>query len=418
MIEAAELSQAIAIVWDQIASGLGDDRETFECRLTPLLRRLDGAPGPDQAAAIQSILELFKEFEAAYRELLQAISWFAKGAARPAGSVKMERYTAVPVYYGTDRAVANSHGQLVSYGGERGDGELALGLAEVSMPDDHRMGAIEKPRIWKLQFREDPKKHVVVLRVEPLALAAFTARAKGVLNRSSKKEILLFVHGYNVGFDDAVCRAAQIAYDLHFEGLPALYSWPSEGSVPKYTVDETNVTWSRKRFEQFVGILRESLGAEAIHIVAHSMGTRLVADTIASMATPMTSHGARVRQTVFAAPDIDAAMFKDLAAAFPKKAERFTLYASSEDKAIKASRFIHKYPRAGESGLGLVVVPSLDTVDATAIDTSLMGHSYYGDNRSVLTDLFELIRRGSPPEERFGLVPKDRYGARYWLFSP
>ena len=78
----------------------------------------------------------------------------------------------------------------------------------------------------------------------------------------------------------------------------------------------------------------------------------------------------------------------------------------------------HKYPRVGESGLGLLVVDSIDTVDATAIDTSFVGHSYYGDNRSVLTDVFELIRRGSPPAERFGLVPKERYGGRYWLFSP
>ena len=420
MIEASELSQAIANTWDQIALVLGDDREPFECQLTTLLRRLDGTRDPDQAAVIRSILDLFQKFDAAHRQLIQAISRVAshrsKGVAMPAGFVKMDRYTVVPVFYGTDRAVAGKHDAPVSYGCERGD--LALGIAEVSIPDDHRMGEIERPRLWKLQFREDPKKHVVVLGLEPLSPTAFSARAQGALNRSSKKEVLLFVHGYNVGFADAVSRAAQIAYDLHFEGLPALYSWPSEGSVPKYTVDETNVTWSRPRFAQFLSVIRENLGAETIHIIAHSMGNRLVAETIASMTPPLTTRGARIRQIVFAAPDIDAATFRDLAAAFHKKAERFTLYASSEDKALKASKVIHKYPRAGESGLALVVIGSVDTVDATAVDTSLMGHSYYGENRSVLTDIFELIRRGSPPEERFGLMPKEKYGARYWLFSP
>jgi esterase/lipase superfamily enzyme len=416
MIETGQLSQAIATTWDQIALDLGNDRETFESQLMPLLRRLEGTPGPDQAAVVRSILELFRRFDAAHSRLSQAISWFSKGAGMPAGSVKMDRYTSVPVCYGTDRSVENSHsGGLVSYGCERG--ELSVGFAEVSIPDDHRMGEIEKPRLWKLQFREDPRKHVIVSGVEPLSIEAFARRTQGALNRSSKKEVLLFVHGYNVGFADAVCRTAQIAYDLHFEGLPALYSWPSEGSVPKYTIDETNVTWSRPRFAQFLGLLRENLGAEAIHIIAHSMGNRLVVETIAALAIPINSHGARIRQIVFAAPDIDASTFKDLATAFHGKAERFTLYASSEDKAIKASKLIHKYPRAGDSGLGLVVVDSVDTVDTAALDTSFVGHSYYGDNRSVLTDIFELIRRGSPPEERFGLVRKERYGARYWLFS-
>lgn len=131
-----------------------------------------------------------------------------------------------------------------------------------------------------------------------------------------------------------------------------------------------------------------------------------------------TQSAARLRQVVFAAPDIDTATFKDLATAFHEKAERFTLYASSEDKALKASKAIHKYPRAGESGHALVIVGSVDTVDATAVDTSLLGHSYYGDNRSVLADVFQLIQRESPPQERFVLKPKEKYGARYWLFSP
>jgi hypothetical protein len=94
------------------------------------------------------------------------------------------------------------------------------------------------------------------------------------------------------------------------------------------------------------------------------------------------------------------------------------LYASSADQALVASKLVHKYPRAGDSGVGLVVTDTVDTVDATVVDTSLMGHASYGDNRAVLTDLFDLIRRGSPPADRFGLKPARRYGMRYWQFSP
>ena len=86
------------------------------------------------------------------------------------------------------------------------------------------------------------------------------------------------------------------------------------------------------------------------------------------------------------------------------------LYASSKDRALGVSKRIHGYPRAGDSGDGLVVLPSVDTIDATDVDTSLVGHSYYGDNRSILTDLFTLLKHGNAPP-RFGMT---RAGLRAW----
>jgi esterase/lipase superfamily enzyme len=414
MILADVLTQAIANTWDQIALTLEDDRELFECHLTTLMRRLDGTRGLDQEAVIRSILELFQKFDAAHMQLIQALN-LSKGAHEPAGSVKKDRYVDVPVFYGTNRAVAGRPDGSISYGSDRG--ELSFGIADVSIPDDHQKGNIEKPRLWKLQFREDPGKHVMVLGIEPVSPTAFAARAQSAVTGSAIKEVLVFIHGYNVAFRDAVERTAQVAYDLEFGGLPALFSWPSEGSILRYNIDLNNVDWSRPRFAQFLSLVRENLGAETVHLIAHSMGNRLVAETIANLIAPQTNRGARIRQIVFAAPDIDAGTFKDFAKAFHKKAERFTLYASSEDKALKASKVLHRYPRAGESGLGLVVVDSVDTVDATAVDTSLMGHSYYGDCRSVISDIYYVIR-GSPPHERFGLRPRQRDGAPYWLFSP
>jgi esterase/lipase superfamily enzyme len=280
------------------------------------------------------------------------------------------------------------------------------------------MGRIDRPQWWKLQFREDPVRHILVHSIQVFSEGDFVDRARGTLRDAAKKEVLIFVHGYLTGFHDAVVRAAQVAYDLHFEGLAAVYSWPSEGTAPRYLVDETNVSWSRPHFARFIAILREQLGADTVHVVAHSMGNRLIAETLASMADPTRAGVAPLKQVVFAAPDVDAATFKDLAAGFQRKAARFTLYASSKDVAIKASKAIHKYSRAGESGLDLVVVDSLDTVDVSAVDSSLVGHSYYAENRSILSDLFYLIRNGAAPEQRFGLIPQDKYGSRYWAFRP
>jgi len=59
----------------------------------------------------------------------------------------------------------------------------------------------------------------------------------------------------------------------------------------------------------------------------------------------------------------------------------------------------------------------VDTIDATAVDTGLLGHSYYGDNRSILTDIFHAINKDDPPDKRFGIRPAKSYNLTYWLLS-
>ena len=126
----------------------------------------------------------------------------------------------------------------------------------------------------------------------------------------------------------------------------------------------------------------------------------------------------RLRQIMFAAPDVDAGHFTQLVDEFAGRAERFTLYASSRDYALEASQKIHKYPRAGDSGDGLVVTYGVDTVDATGVTTDLMGHSYYGDNRSIISDVFTLIRHGFAPADRPSLERHVRGETAYSRFKP
>lgn len=78
---------------------------------------------------------------------------------------------------------------------------------------------------------------------------------------------------------------------------------------------------------------------------------------------------------------------------------------------------VHGYDRAGESGEKIVLLDGVDTIDVSAIDTNLIGHFYYGDNRSVLSDMFSLIQ-GQPVSKRFGLKQKTKHRRQYWVFQP
>jgi esterase/lipase superfamily enzyme len=302
------------------------------------------------------------------------------------------------------------------YGGDRG--ELELGTCEVSVPKDHRLGALESPTVLRLEFREDPERHVVLLGVHPESAKEFYADLRGCMAKAARKEAFVFVHGYNVGFETAVRRTAQIAYDLKFEGAPIAYSWPSQEGLLSYVVDETNVAWTVPHLKGFLLGIAEQSGATSVHLVAHSMGNRALTSALRELAVEHKGACPRFHEVVLTAPDIDADVFRrDLAPAIVGTADRVTLYASSNDEALIASRLVHGFRRAGESGDKVLVVPGVDTIDVSEVDTSLIGHSYYGSNSTVLADLFELVQGSKPPDQRRWLRPMRLGALTYWKFS-
>jgi esterase/lipase superfamily enzyme len=123
----------------------------------------------------------------------------------------------------------------------------------------------------------------------------------------------------------------------------------------------------------------------------------------------------RFQEIILSAPDIDAEVFLRLAAHIKTAGQRVTLYASKHDRALQMSKYFNGYPRAGDATDEVIVVPGIDSIDASAVDTSLMGHSYYGGSRSVLDDIFYLIR-GLRVSERAGIRASN--DGRYWVFQP
>jgi esterase/lipase superfamily enzyme len=293
---------------------------------------------------------------------------------------------------------------------------LELGTCEVTIPPDHRVGKVESPSVLRFEFREDPEKHVVLQRVVRLPEGKFFDDLTACVDASAARQAFVFVHGYNIGFDDAVKRTAQIAYDLKFDGAAVCYSWPSHAGLARYTQDEANVAWTVTQLETFLRDVAERTGARRVHLVAHSMGNRALLQAVERMA--LRGDGPTFGQVVLAAPDVDAGEFRNrYAPALAQVARRVTLYASSNDQALVASTKIHGYTRAGLSGEHLVVAPGLDTVDVSPIDTSLIGHSYYGDNPLMIRDLAAVIGLDLPADGRQWLrrtlLTPD---AIYWAF--
>lgn len=320
----------------------------------------------------------------------------------------------VPVFFATDRERTAKAGPAAMFGAGRG--RLQFGQVDVSIPPGHRRGEVETPKWWKLEFSADPAKHLTFRGAEHFEDdGTFSEALARRFSETGRRAALIFVHGYNVSFDAAVLRTAQIAFDLRFRGAAVLYSWPSGGKVLDYTRDENNALWTVPHFEAFLRTLLDGAEVETVHVIAHSMGNRVVTDALREMSDVDTS---RLDQVVLAAPDIDADVFRQLSPKVTIRARQFTLYASSKDLALRASKLVHGYQRAGDTDPEVLVVLPVVSVDASEADTNLLGHSYIGDGTSILADIDRLLETGAPPQERrFFLDPVDRGADRYWVFK-
>jgi esterase/lipase superfamily enzyme len=320
----------------------------------------------------------------------------------------------VTVFYATDRD--RTRASPVSYGsGRNAAGQLQLGTTTVRIPRDHRIGVVERPTIWTL-WREDADRHFVIEGIRELSRDVFYAQMRATIARSTGRQAFVFVHGFNVTFESAVYRTAQMAYDLSFDGAPILYSWPSEGALLKYAADLNNNDWTVEHLRTFLDELSAQSGARTVHLIAHSMGNRALLHALAGLAG-RGAPGPRFNQLALTAPDIDADEFRQLSAAIRPLITRATLYASSNDLALLASSAYQGYQRAGDTRPSVVVVDEIDTVDVSAVDSNLIGHFYYGDNRSVISDLFYVLQ-GRPAGGRATLRPEMAGARQYWVFRP
>lgn len=289
----------------------------------------------------------------------------------------------------------NSERQGVVYGPTRHRGGVKhYGYCDVSIPPTHQVGEVETPQFGL----EDESRHVILRSVEVLEREAYFEELRRVMSQfADSHACFVFIHGYNVDFDSAAKRTAQIHYDLKFQGVPIFYSWPSRASLRHYFSDRNEVQFSRQLIKEFLLDVVEKSGADRVHVIAHSMGADAVAGAIASM----DSDREVFDQIILAAPDIDADVFLDqVAPRLSRLSKRTTLYCSRNDWALRSSYYFNDSWRAGDSSRGLLVAPDFDTIDASSIDTELLGHSYYGNCVDILNDVAELFLHNPEPADR------------------
>jgi esterase/lipase superfamily enzyme len=234
------------------------------------------------------------------------------------------------------------------FNGERADG-ISYAAITVSIPPDsaRKVGEIQ----WPASFPGDPSRDFVTTSAEVIdkqrLSAAVTARAR----MSGQTKALVFVHGFNNRFDDAVYRLAQIVHDAKAPGIPVLFTWPSRGEIAlrAYTYDRESANYSRDALEEVLDMLAANPNITEINILAHSMGNWVALEALRTMSVRARRIDSKVRFVMLVAPDVDVDVFKSQIRRMGEVRPKFLLFVSKDDRALSLAQTLWGgVPRLGE----------------------------------------------------------------------
>ena len=329
------------------------------------------------------------------------------------------------IFYATNRKRTGSREPIEFYGGDRADAPyIDYGRCEISIPANHKRGVMESPFLG-LNFFRDNKQHIILKSITPLSAESFFSTINSKIapglrkTRQGQGDLVIFIHGFNVTFEYAAKRTAQIAFDYGFQGVPLMFSWPSDGKLISYPSDREDMTWSVTHIEQFFNDVLTRARAKRVHLIAHSMGNQGLIDALNTMALRRGGNGPPLFENIIlSAPDFDAELFQQQVA--PNTitlAKRWTLYSSKKDGVLNISTSFNSSWRLGLSPV--TIVPGMDIIDASEVEVTPWSlpesHSYFASKQTVVDDIISTLKGVTPA--RRNLLSRTKNGSTYWMID-
>ncbi|MDS7595751.1 alpha/beta hydrolase [Agrobacterium tumefaciens] len=283
---------------------------------------------------------------------------------------------------------------------------------DISIPPSHRKGKIEWPNA-----KPNPRTDFVVTRASMLPETEFNDDLGHVLR--SGRQVGLFVHGYNYSYQEALFRAAQMAADADINGVPVVFSWPSQANVTGYVADKESAAYSRDALAGLMRDLTRQSRKGKVVVFGHSMGGWLVMEALRQLRFEGKNDVIARLQVVLAAPDIDADVFRKQIEVVGRLDPPLTVLVSKDDRALKASSIL---------GADVTRIGALDVEDPQVQEAALkegvqfvdisnlkasdpLNHDRYAALAALLPQLEANRRQGGSEIGRAGAFVFDALGA-------
>lgn len=231
---------------------------------------------------------------------------------------------------------------------------------------------------------------------------------------SQRKEIILFVHGFNNSFEDSIFTLSGIWHFLGRQGVPISYSWPADhGGVLGYIVDRESGEFTIYHLKETLKILFSMPEIERIHIIAHSRGSDVTTTALREMMLESRAKGQdvkkqfRIANLILAAPDLDFGVMTQrlMAEKFGTAIGRITIYTTQSDIALAFAQQLMTGKRFGAITASDLtenqkqIFKTVGNVHIVTVgqDSEFIGHAYFHKDPAVSSDLIRLITTDAEP---------------------
>lgn len=224
--------------------------------------------------------------------------------------------------------------------GEMFNGERARAPAFADMTISIPPSKVRKEGqvVWPKRLPSNPATDFATIRADDLNVGEARKWLSASVRKTPDGSVLVFVHGFNNRFEDAVYRFAQIVHDSGVHSAPVLVTWPSRGSLLAYGYDRESTNYTRNALETLFQYLAKDSQVKEVSILAHSMGNWLALESLRQMAIRNGRLPEKFKNVMLAAPDVDVDVFGQQIADMGKQHPQFTLFVSRDDKALAVSR--------------------------------------------------------------------------------
>ena len=303
------------------------------------------------------------------------------------------------VFFCTNRMPTGAVDRRRQFGTERAG--VTYGCAKVLVAADRR---------WRAVVSSEPETVKILSRAETMS---------AIKRRGAGRRAIVALHGYNNSFDEWLCTGSELVQDLQTDAHVFLVSWSSQEYALGYSRDVNEIEWA---YDMVVALLIDLLSnpdIASVEIIAHSVGSRAaVAALKAIFASAKRALLRRVSGVVLAAADIETQVAdRDLLPIRDAYRTNTTVYASDKDLMMRISEYWNGRPRVGSISQSIYVRPGITTIDVSAVDQTLIGHSTLFLSDRLANDLHYLVEARLSVERRFHVRPVTIAAGTYWVMT-
>jgi esterase/lipase superfamily enzyme len=337
------------------------------------------------------------------------------------------RSTKLPAFYATSRKPV-SPDESGHYADAKGDGvRLGMAVVRLGVPDwtwddlvaSDRTSTIEKPRPAGVEsvrefgaFRGQGQ----LSEEEQDFVVAINAR----LAMTRSQDVVLYVHGYRVTFNEVSVLMGSFAHYLG-QSVTISFQWETGLHFWNYVTDCPSAEQYIPDIERLIALVSHTQ-AEHINLVAYSCGSPLLAQALVKLRSRHPEEGQeqlrqryRIGNAIFAGSDIDLKAFaEEQFDPIMDLAKQVIAYVSKQDAALAFSAMVAGASRLGhpdaddltrEDLARLAADPRFEVVDVTNVRGAhemggMKGHGYWFANEWISTDVLLSMRYPIPAKAR------------------